>query len=258
MPPLTEKISGLIITYNEEKNIAAVLQCFDFCDEIIVIDSFSTDSTVQIAKSFPKVKVIQNKFKDFAKQRNLALQHAANDWVLFLDADERITPELRTEIISTLTCTETKDAYYFRRLFFFAGKPIHFSGTQGDKNFRLFRKSKCHYVPERKVHETLAVTGSVGVLKQQLLHYSVADYPSYRQKAALYGRLKGEEMFLKGKRYSAFKMYAKMAFHFFKTYFLKLGFLDGKEGFLLSKVDALSVYENFTSLKRVQNQHQKS
>lgn len=255
MSTTAEKVSGLIITYNEERNIGEVLPCFDFCDEIIVVDSFSTDHTVAIAETFPKVKVIQHKFEDFASQRNIALQHAQNDWVLFLDGDERITPALRAEIIETLGGGEKKDAYYFYRLFFFAGKPIRFSGTQGDKNFRLFRKSKCHYIPERKVHETLSVEGSIGVLKHKLLHYSVADYESYRQKATLYGKFKGEEMYLKGKRYSALKMYAKMAFHFFKTYVLKLGFLDGKEGFLLSKVDALSVYENFKSLKKYQQDH---
>lgn len=255
MTHITPKISGLIITYNEEKNIKEVLECFDFCDEVIVVDSFSTDNTVSIAQTFSKVKVVQNKFEDFAKQRNLALQYAANDWVLFLDADERITPTLKAEIISTLNAPNPKDAYYFKRLFFFAGKPIHFSGTQGDKNFRLFRKSKCYYVPERKVHETLSVKGSIGVLKHKLLHYSVSDYNSYRQKAILYGKLRGEEMYLKGKRYNALKMYAKMAFHFFKTYILKGGILDGKEGFLLSKVSAISVYENFTSLKHQQRKN---
>ena len=255
MTGTTPKISGLIITYNEEKNIKEVLECFNFCDEIIVVDSFSTDNTVSIAQSFSKVKVVQNKFEDFAKQRNLALQHASNDWVLFLDADERITPALQSEIITTLNDPDKKDAYYFKRLFFFAGKPIHFSGTQGDKNFRLFRKSLCHYVPERKVHETLSVKGTIGVLKHKLLHYSVSDYDSYRQKAVLYGKLRGEEMFLKGKNYSSLKMYTKMAFHFFKTYILKGGILDGKEGFLLSKVSAISVYVNFTSLKYQQKKN---
>ena len=257
MSPISEKVSGLIITYNEEKNIADVLSCFDFCDEIIVVDSYSKDATVRIAESFPKVKVIQHKFEDFAKQRNLALAEATNDWVLFLDGDERITPKLRAEIIQTLSCTNKKDAYYFRRLFFFAGKPIYYSGTQGDKNFRLFRKSKCHYVPERKVHETLAVEGSIGVLKNKLLHYSVSNNDSYRQKAVLYGKLRGEEMYAKGKHYSALKMYTKMCFAFFKTYILKLGVLDGKEGFLLSKVSALSVYENFKALKREEEKNGK-
>ena len=255
MQSLLPKISGLIITYNEEKNIKEVLECFDFCDEIIVVDSFSTDNTVPIAQSFSKVKVVQNKFEDFAKQRNLALQYAVNDWVLFLDADERITPNLKAEIINTLNAPNPKDAYYFKRLFFFAGKPIRFSGTQGDKNFRLFRKSKCYYVPERKVHETLSVKGTIGVLKHKLLHYSLNDYHSYCKKIVLYGRLRGEEMYLNGKRYNALKMYAKMAFQFFKIYILRGGILDGKEGFLLSKVRAMSVYENFTSLKHQQRKN---
>lgn len=89
------KISGLIITFNEEKNIREVIECLDFVEEIIVLDSFSSDRTVEIAASYPKVKVIQNKFLDYTSQRNLALKNASNNWVLFLDADERITPELK-------------------------------------------------------------------------------------------------------------------------------------------------------------------
>jgi hypothetical protein len=99
-----------------------------------------------------------------------------------LDGDERITPKLRQEIIGELKKPQKKDAYYFYRKFYFAGKPINFSGTQTDKNFRLFRKSKCRYVAEKKVHETLEVNGTVGVLENKLLHYSVADYDSYRRK----------------------------------------------------------------------------
>lgn len=104
-----EKVSGLIITHNEEKNIREVLECFDFCDEIVIVDSFSTDRTLEIAEIFPNVKIIQNKFENFTKQRNLALDNAKNDWVLFLDGDERITPELKAEIIETLNSKNKKD-----------------------------------------------------------------------------------------------------------------------------------------------------
>ena len=97
-----EKLSGLIITYNEEKNIAEILECFDFCDEIIIVDSFSTDKTLEIAKNLPKVKIIQHPFHHFTEQRNIALEHAKNDWVLFLDGDERITPALKNEIIEII------------------------------------------------------------------------------------------------------------------------------------------------------------
>ena len=121
---LREKISGAIITFNEEKNIQEVLECFDFCDEIVVVDSFSTDQTLEIAQKNPKVKIIQNKFEDFTKQRNLAIDSVKNDWILFLHGDERITPTLRQEIIDELNKTQKKDAYYFYRKFYFAGKAI--------------------------------------------------------------------------------------------------------------------------------------
>ncbi|MET3035163.1 glycosyltransferase family 2 protein [Chryseobacterium sp. NRRL B-14859] len=246
-------ISGLIITHNEEKNIQEVLKCFDFCNEIIVVDSFSTDRTVDIAKEFPNVKIIQNKFEDFTKQRNLALDAASNDWVLFLDGDERITPELRKEIIDELNKPEQKDAYYFYRKFFFAQKPIHFSGTQSDKNFRLFRKSKARYMDGKKVHETLEVNGSIGILKNKLLHYSVSDYESYRKKMIHYGILKGKELAAKGKKFNVLVQYLKTAFKFFKAYIMRLGILDGKEGYQLSYLQSLSVFETYESLKKEQN-----
>jgi len=240
-------ISGLIITYNEEKNIQEVLECFDFCNEIIIVDSFSTDKTVEIAKQFPHVKVIQNTFEDFTKQRNLALDAAKNDWVLFLDGDERITPALRQEIIAELDKPVQKDAYYFYRKFFFGRKPIHFSGTQSDKNFRLFRKSRARYMEGKKVHETLEVNGSIGILKNKLLHYS------YKKKMVHYGVLKGKELAAKGKKYSVLVQYLKTAFKFFKAYIMRLGVLDGKEGYQLSYLQSLSVFETYESLKKEQN-----
>ena len=143
---------------------------------------------------------------------------------------------------------DTKEDFY--RKFYFAGKPINFSGTQTDKNFRLFRKSKCRYVAGKKVHETLEVNGTVGVLENKLLHYSVADYDSYREKMIHYGQLKGKELFAKGKKYNRITQYSKTAFKFFKTYFIRLGFLDGKEGFQLAELQTLSVFETYNSLEK--------
>jgi len=249
MQQLKEQISGLIITYNEEKNIQEVLECFDFCDEIILVDSFSTDKTLEIAKQFPKVKIIQNKFEDFTKQRNLALEEAKNDWVLFLDGDERITPHLREEILETLKNPNAKDAYYFYRIFFLGRKQINFSGTQNDKNFRLFRKSKAHYSENKKVHETLKVNGSVGILRHKLLHYSFENYDQFKNKMLSYGRLKGQELQLKGEKYNLIKQWSKVIFKFFKTYFLKLGILDGINGLKISYLQSLYVYETYRTLK---------
>lgn len=249
---MEEKISGLIITYNEEKNIQEVLECFDFCDEIIVVDSFSTDQTVEIARTFPNVKIIQNKFEDFTKQRNIALEAAKNDWVLFLDGDERITPQLRQEILETVQNPNAKDAYYFYRTFFLGTTKINFSGTQNDKNFRLFRKSKAHYSQHKKVHETLEVNGTVGVLKHKLLHYSFENYDQFKHKMLSYGRLKGEELSAKGKKYSFFTQWIKVIFKFLKTYFLKLGILDGINGLKISYLQSQYVYETYRTLKQKQ------
>ncbi len=242
-------VSALIITYNEEKNMQEVLECFDFCEEIIVVDSFSTDRTVEIAEKFPNVKIIQNRFEDFTKQRNIALDAAKNDWVLFLDGDERITPELKEEILKELNKAEKKDAYYFYRKFYFAKKPIHYSGTQTDKNIRLFRKSKARYAEGKKVHETLEVNGTIGTLKNKLLHFSVNDYESYKEKMVHYGILKGQELAAKGKKFNLLVQYFKTAFKFFKAYILRLGILDGKEGYQLSYLQSLSVFKTYESLK---------
>lgn len=249
MNNLENKISGLIITFNEEKNIEEVIKSLEFCDEIIIIDSFSTDNTVSLAKKFPKVKLIQNKFEDFTKQRNLALSEAKNDWVLFLDADERLTPSLTQEIQETITSDKAKDAYYFYRIFFVGNQKIGFSGTQNDKNFRLFRKSKATYIQEKKVHETLHVKGTTGVLKNKLLHYSFENYEAFKSKMLFYGELKGKELFQKGKHYHFFTQWSKTIFKFLKTYFIKLGILDGKNGLMISYLQSLYVYKTHESLK---------
>ncbi|HFK5527019.1 TPA: glycosyltransferase family 2 protein [Elizabethkingia anophelis] len=244
-----EKVSGLIITYNEERNIAAVLNCFNFCDEIIVVDSFSTDKTVEIAQKNSKVKVYKQEFVDYTKQRNKALSLAENDWIFFLDGDERTTPDLEKEIIETINNKDSKDAYYIYRIFFVGQKKINFSGTQNDKNFRLFRKSKAFYTETKKVHETLEVQGSTGILKHKLLHYSFENFESFKKKMIYYGLLKGAELVEKGKKYSVFTHWSKVAFKFIKTYFLKLGILDGIDGLKISYLQSLYVDETYQTLK---------
>lgn len=247
---MPEKISGLIITFNEEKNIQEVLKCFDFCDEIIVVDSFSTDQTVHIAQQNPKVKIAQHKFVDYTKQRNRALSLAENDWVFFLDGDERTTPELQREIIEIINAKDAKDAYYIRRIFFVGKKEIKFSGTQNDKNFRLFRKSKAKYAENKKVHETLEVNGTTGILKNKLLHYSFENFENFKKKMLYYGFLKGKELAERGKNYSVFTHWSKVIFKFIKMYFLKLGFLDGVNGLKISYLQSLYVHETYQTLKQ--------
>ncbi len=245
-----EKISGLIITFNEEKNIQELLKCFHFCDEIILVDSFSTDKTIEIARENPKVKIHQQKFIDYTKQRNKAIGLAQNDWVFFLDGDERTTPELEKEIVETVNCKVAKDAYYMYRTFFVGQKKINFSGTQNDKNFRLFRKSKTEYIASKKVHETLEVNGTIGILKNKLLHYSFENFEAFRKKMFCYGKLKGEELIEKQKKYSIITHRSKVIFKFIKTFILKLGFLDGLDGLKISYLQSLYVDETYKTLKQ--------
>lgn len=244
-------ITGLIITYNEEKHIKSVLENIEFVDEIIVVDSYSNDQTIEIIKSFPKVKLYQRKFDDFTSQRNYALSLASNDWILFIDADERVTAELKKEIINTTTLETDISAYYFYRKFMYKNKPLHFSGWQTDKNFRLFKKSKCSYINERLVHETLQVNGKIGILQNKLIHYSFDEFSKYKSKMISYGKLRAKELYLKGKKYNLLIHIFKPLYKFLYDYIIRLGFLDGKKGIVICYLNALSVYSRYPELKRL-------
>ena len=244
-------ITGLIITYNEIKHIKEVIENISFVDELIIVDSFSTDGTVEIIKSYPNVKLFQRKFDDFTSQRNFALSLAQNNWILFIDADERVTPELEQEILFTTQNKNSKSAYYFYRKFMFKDKPLHFSGWQTDKNFRLFKKENCSYIRERLVHETLQVNGEIGVLKHKLIHYSYDDYSKYRKKMMSYGKLRAKELFLKGEKFNILKLIFKPIYKFLYDYIIRLGFLDGKKGIIICYLNALSVYARYPELKKL-------
>jgi glycosyltransferase involved in cell wall biosynthesis len=244
-------ITGLIITYNEINHIREVLENISFVDEIIVVDSYSNDGTVEIIKSFPNVKLYQKKFEDFTSQRNYALSLASNEWILFIDADERVTKELKEEILITTKSEKAKEAYYFYRKFMFKNKPLYFSGWQTDKNYRLFKKKNCIYKSERLVHETLFVNGESGILKNRLIHYSFEDYKIYKSKMISYGKLRAKELFLKGKKYNFLTHFFKPIYKFLFDYFIRLGILDGKKGIIICYLNALSVYSRYPELKKL-------
>ena len=247
----TPKITGLIITLNEEKNIKAVIDNISFVDEIIIVDSFSSDKTIEIAKTFKKVKVYQHEFDNFTDQRNLALDYATHNWILFLDADERLTDSLRDEILDTVKQKDTAEAYFFYRKFMFKGKPLHFSGWQTDKNVRLFKKNSARYSKERLVHEILRVSGRTKTMKHKLLHYSYISYDSYKAKMISYAKLKAKELYLKELKPNFFHFYIKPAYKFLYTYLIRLGILDGRKGVIICYLNALSVYKRYPFLKRL-------
>jgi glycosyltransferase involved in cell wall biosynthesis len=251
----TIKLSVLIITLNEEEHLEALLSDLDFADEIVIIDSFSTDRTADIAKSYPKVKFTQHKFENFSAQRNFAISQAKNDWILFLDADEFLTPELKQEVITILKTNPTYSAYFFERIFMFEDSILKYSGNQTDKIFRLFNKKFARYDEKRLVHEKLMVNGKVGFLKNKLIHHSYASYHDYREKIIFYGKFKAQEKFIKKNKPTLLHQLFHPSYNFLYNYFIRLGFLDGKKGVVICYLNAYSIVVRYKELKKLWRQN---
>jgi glycosyltransferase involved in cell wall biosynthesis len=252
---LTKKklLSALLITYNEESNIKEVLNNLAFADEIIIVDSFSTDKTVEIAAEYKNIKITQRVFDNFASQRNFALSLATHSWVLFIDADERLTPELQTEINDVINQEKSASAYFMHRDFMFENKRLKYSGWQTDKIIRLFKKEKASYNPKKIVHEKLIVEGKIKKLKNKLIHHSYSNYKDYKQKMIFYGQLKAQEEFLKKTNPNFFHFYIRPAYKFLNQYIVRFGFLDGKKGIIICYLNALSVAVRFKELKKIRS-----
>jgi len=246
-----QKLSVLIITLNEELHIKSLLNDIDFADEIIVIDSYSTDRTVSIIESFENVKVIQNQFVNYTEQRNFAIDQAQNSWILFIDADERLTPNLKSEIVATINKGNAASAYLIYRTFMFKNKILHFSGWQTDKIFRLFNKTKCRYDQNRMVHEKLVVNGSVATLKNKIIHFSYTSYEDYKAKMYRYGILKAKEKQRKGQKSSYLLLIFHPIYTFLYQFLIRLGFLDGLKGIVICYLNAYSIFIRYKELNRI-------
>lgn len=242
---MSTKISALVITLNEAKNIRDLVNNLDFADEIIIVDSYSTDETLAILKEFNHVKVFQHTFTDFSTQRNIALKYATYNWILFIDADERISESLKEEILTTVQLNNPKKGYYFKRKFYFLDKPIGFSGLRTDKNLRLFQKEGAEY--RGLVHEKLNITHT-GTLQNYLTHYSYSSYEHFRDKAIYYNKLKAIEKVKKDVKPSVFMAAFHPVYTFLNRYFFRLGILDGKKGYIISKIYAQAISERYKEM----------
>ena len=240
------KITAIIPTLNEEIHINAAINSVSFADEIIVIDSFSSDKTVEIAKSL-KVRLLQRKFDDFSSQKNYAIEQATHDWIYVLDADERVTDLLRKEILHKVKDPKGVVGFYVYRTFYFIGKKINYSGWQRDKVVRLFKKAHCKY-DGKLVHERLLVNGDVAFLTNKLEHYSYRSYDHYIQKLNHYSSLKAKSLFEQHKKVTPFHILIKPPVRFIIHYFIRLGFLDGFPGFIISVVQSYGVLTRYIKL----------
>ncbi|PIQ18223.1 MAG: hypothetical protein COW66_07440 [Flavobacteriaceae bacterium CG18_big_fil_WC_8_21_14_2_50_34_36] len=244
------KISAVIITLNEEEHIDALIKNLDFVEEIIFVDSYSTDKTFEKLSSYPNIQKYQKEFLNFPSQKNFALSKASNDWVLFMDADERITQNGKEEILNLLTNTD-KVAFWGKFQYYFGNKKINFSGFQTAKSIRLFRKTKCLYDASIPVHENLIVEGKIGTLQNKILHYSFKNYTHYKSKMEHYANLIARHNFEKNKKMSFPLMLLKYAYRFINHYILRLGILDGKIGLKISYLNAYGIYFRYKILKKL-------
>lgn len=240
------KITALAISYNEEHNVKRYIESLSFADEIILIDSQSTDNTVSIAQGMG-AKVIQNKFEDFSSQRNFGISKAKNDWIVFFDLDEIITKELEKEIIAKANSEKNVVAFFVKRNFFFMGKHIKYGGWQNDKAIRLFNKNYCEY-NGNLVHEEIKAAGKICLLKNNLNHYSYKSFDNYNDKLNLYSKLQAENLYNKKVRPNGYHFFFRPLYRFMWQYFFRLGILDGKEGFILAYIHSFSVFKRYLQL----------
>ncbi len=234
------KLSVVVITLNEERNIARCLDSVkDLADEIFVVDSMSKDKTVSISEQYG-ARIILQPFLGHIEQKNFAAENAINDWVLSIDADEVVTDELKQHILSIKQNPEY-NGYSFPRLNNYCGKWIRHSGWYPDQKIRLFNRTKGMWKGENP-HDRWTFhsdTDKEGKLKGDLLHYSFYTISDHIKKIEKYTDIAARKRVEKGKSYSILKIWFVPKWKFFIDYFIRLGFLDGYEGYLVCRLGAM-------------------
>ncbi|SFU48991.1 Glycosyltransferase involved in cell wall bisynthesis [Polaromonas sp. YR568] len=239
-------LSVTVITHNEAHNIEACLRSVSFADQVVVLDSGSTDDTVEMARSLRAEVSVSPDWKGFGIQKNRALALATSDWVLSLDADERVTPELQVEILACLKAPAF-DVYAFPRLSSYCGQYMRHSGWYPDRVTRLFRRNAARFSDDL-VHEKVIFQGQQGQLQSHLLHESFRSFEAVLDKANRYSTAGAQSLLSRGKTASVGKAIGHGLWAFIRTYFLRLGFLDGKMGLVLAISNAEGTYYRYLKL----------
>ena len=251
------KISAVVIAYNDEANMRLCLESLHWADEIIVIDSYSTDQTTVISQEYTD-KVYQHEFHGFGRLRNEAMAHATYDWIFSLDTDERATPEVKDEIRRTLENGPEARAYFVPRWNYFLGRWMKYCGWYPDyRQPQFFHKAHMRY-KEDLVHESVDVTGSVGFLKNPIRQYPFRNIDHYFMKMDRYSSLMSEEMRKRGRRFHRHQLLTHPLFTFFKMYIMRRGFLDGKPGLVLSGLYAYYTFIKYAKFWELEKQKESS
>jgi glycosyltransferase involved in cell wall biosynthesis len=242
-------LSVTVIVHNEAHNIVPCLESAAWADEIVVLDSGSTDGTVELARQFtPKVFTVQ--WQGFGRTKNQALDLATMPWVFVLDADERLTPELRQEIQAVLAADGPADGYRVPRRNFFCGRFIKYLGWYPDYSIRLFRRDKGRF-GDREVHESVQVQGTVGTLRHPMLHYTYNSLSDFLQRLERYSTLAARELHKQGKKPRWGELVWRPALTFAKLYFLKLGFLAGRDGYTLAYLYSVYTFVKYAKAREL-------
>ncbi|MBR1625721.1 MAG: glycosyltransferase family 2 protein [Bacteroidales bacterium] len=247
------EISLCVITFNEERNIDRLLQsAYDVVDEIIIVDSFSTDGTSKICQKYPEIKFICNKFEDYATQKNFAVSLATKDYVLVLDADEQLSDLLKKEI-SKIKKSATSDAYSFNRMTNYCGmRWIKHCGWYPDVAIRLIKREKAVF-KGAFVHEgvVLSPEDTIVHLRGDLLHYSYYTVEEHIERVNKYSTLGARKYLARHKTAGFCKILFSPVWTFFRMYVLRLGFLDGRAGFYVCKITAFETFLKCIKLKEL-------
>lgn len=247
------KISAVIITYNESRNIVRALRAVKWCDEIVVVDSGSTDNTVDLCKQYG-CKVIYNQFEGYGLQKAFAVSLAINDWILSIDADEVVSEELRNEILSIFRSDNIAySGFYLPITLFFLGRQFRFGSEARNPHLRLFNRKHGNFIPSI-VHEKIVVEGKTRLLKHEILHYSYSNIHNYFQKFNEYTTIGAKQLFSINKRTNILLIVLHLPFTFFKYYILRGCILNGIPGFEWSLFSSFYPIVKYFKLLELHNQ----
>jgi len=241
------KLSVIIITKNEAENIRPCLESVKWANEIIVVDSGSSDDTVKICKEMGAQVHTTNDWPGFGMQKNRALSYATHEWVFSIDADERVTPELQSQLINAMQ-EGNRDGYYVPRLSQFCGHFIRHCGWYPDYVLRLFKRTKGRFSDDM-VHERVVLKGVAGRLTSPLLHYSYLNEADVQRKTEQYAKAGALQMMKKDKTATFADAPLRAGWAFIRTYFLRLGFLDGIAGFYVARMNFRTTYLKYRQLR---------
>ena len=244
---MREKISACVICYNEERKIRRCLESLKWCDEIVVMDSFSTDQTVSICREFTD-RVYQHEWMGYVGQRNVVRELAAYPWILFLDSDEEVSPALRDEIIAEFSRGGGRYVgYEFPRQVYYLGKWIRHGEWYPDIKLRLFKKDLGR-TEGQEPHDKVVVSGQVKRLKAPIWHYTYDDLRDHLETVNRFSTITAQQKFVQGTKFRWTDLLLRPLLRFFKGYLLRGGFLDGWRGFIIAYISSFGVFIKYAKI----------